>query len=73
MKRFKSNPKHYEFNLRDSKTVAAVPAGIMSPDGEETPGVAIMTANQPRLVLTAEAALKIAHEIANAIERMKRR
>lgn len=72
MKRFKSNPKFYEANLRDSKTAAAVPAGIMSPDGTETPGVAIMTTDMPRVVITLDAALKVAHEIANAIERMKR-
>lgn len=66
---FISRRASYPDNLADSANVNAYPAALDGPNGHE-PAVAVRTGSRVRLILTPGAAISLANDIADLLERM---
>lgn len=64
---FVSRPHTYGMNVADGKHVSAGPATLTSPTGPE-PGIIIRRGSQIHFVIPAEDAIRLANEIADAVE-----
>lgn len=66
---FISRPQHYDHNHSESRRVSAAPAQLTTPNGTTEPGVLIRSAQYIKFVLPASEALRIANQIADAVEK----
>lgn len=65
---FTAFSEHYQRNIHDGAQARAIPARLINHHGREEPGVAITLKRYPRVVIPADDALRIAGEIADAIQ-----
>lgn len=68
---FHDKPSKHHRTMTSSTTAVASPAVLKSPEGDTRPGVALIDDRGPRLVITAEAALRLANQIADALQYFK--
>lgn len=64
---FTSPAEHHYRNLRDAAVFSASPARIGTPEGAPEPGVVLRSGNGIRAVMPIPDALRLAHQIADAI------
>lgn len=64
---FVSRPHTYGMNVEDGRQVSAGPALLTSPSGQE-PGVIIRRGSRIAYVIPAEDAIRLANDIADAVE-----
>lgn len=64
---FTSTAEHYERNLTKSENTKAAPALIDTPTGGIEPGVIVWGGKGIKVVMPAPHALRLAHEIADAL------
>ena len=64
---FTSTAEHYARNLTKSVNTKAAPALIDTPAGSVEPGVIMWTGKGVKVVMPAPHALRLAHEIADAL------
>lgn len=65
---FLSSPEYYASNVKQARITNAAPAALITPDGERQPAVVLYKRGKIHGVLPAAEALRLAHEIADAIE-----
>ena len=65
---FTAKSAHYKRNIRQGQTYKARPAILTTPDGEAEPAVVIHYSGAVNGVLPIPAALKLANQIADAVE-----
>ncbi|GGG44300.1 hypothetical protein GCM10011374_03270 [Kocuria dechangensis] len=65
---FTTRPENAATNLKVSETIEAAPARMRTPEGDVLEAVAIFTGRRVTVVLTTEAARRLAFEIADALE-----
>lgn len=68
---FRSQPDHYTRNTYDGDSLNAKGGFLTGPDGKE-PGVVIRHGYSLRFIIPAQAALRLANEIADAVEEAER-
>lgn len=64
---FKSRAEMHEVNLRQARNMRTEPATLTGPDGPK-PGVVIFEGYRVKAVLPIDQALRLANEIADAVE-----
>ncbi|MDV8147251.1 hypothetical protein [Arthrobacter sp. B10-11] len=65
---FASAAVHYDRNLKDAPTIHAKPATLNPPDGAPEPAVVIFKTRQIQNVLPLADALRLANQIADAVD-----
>ena len=65
---FTSREAFFEQNIRDGKRLSIRPALITAPDGTEVPAVAAFNGYYMKFCIPADDALRIANDIADAVE-----
>jgi hypothetical protein len=68
---FISKPDNYPNNIRDGADITAGPAYLTGPAGQE-PGVVIRNGFRIRSIIPAAQAIRLANEIADAVEAAER-
>lgn len=68
---FFSKPDFWEKNESEARDARASPAERRHPDGNRHPGVVIMRGPYPVLVMDPQQAIRLATEIADALEATK--
>lgn len=68
---FTTSPDRYGQNALHSQTITASPALITNTAGEHLPGVALFTRGKVAIVVTTDAAHRVALEIVEALEKHK--
>ena len=69
---FTTSPDRYGQNALHSQTITASPALITNTEGEHLPGVALFTRGKVAIVVTTDAAQRVALEIVDALEKHNR-
>lgn len=69
---FTTSPERYPQNRQHSETITASPALITNTEGEHLPGVALFTRGKVAIVVTTDAAQRVALEIVDALEKHNR-
>lgn len=69
---FISKPDHYHRNVNESQKLKARPALLTATDGSQEPAVVIQSAHFIKYLLPTREALRIANEIADAVEEAER-
>lgn len=72
MTRFRAARHHYERNQRDSIALNARPAIVEAPHDKEEAGIVLSIGNRPICVLTPDAALRVAQQIADHLTELRR-
>lgn len=70
MRTFRSGVDYWHRNHADGQSAHVVPAALEDPSGREVPGVAIFFDRKPRVVIPADGALRMAHQLADVLEQM---
>lgn len=65
---FISHPEHFTRNMRQAGTYDARPALLTAPDGSQEPAVVIYKARQIQGVIPIPEALRLANDIADAVD-----
>lgn len=65
---FISQPSRHSFNVRQAPTINAKPALLTAPDGSKEPAVVLFSSFQVQGVMPAAEALRVANEIADAVD-----
>jgi len=65
---FISKPEHFHLNMKQAATYNAQPALMAVADGAREPAVVLFSTSQIRGVLPVSEALRLAHEIADAVD-----
>ncbi|MFI7581714.1 hypothetical protein [Kocuria kalidii] len=68
---FTTSPTRYDQNALHSQTITASPAFIRNDEGDHIPGVALFTRGKVAIVVTTDAAQRVALEIVEALEKHK--
>lgn len=69
---FTSHPTHHETNVREGLELRAVAALMADDYGRKEPAVAVFAGQRIRFVIPTAQALRIANEIADAVETVER-
>ena len=65
---FISQPNRHSFNVSQAPTVNAKPALLTAPDGSKEPAVVLFSSYQVQGVMPVTEALRVANEIADAVD-----
>lgn len=68
---FVSKPENYQFNTLEGAETHAQPAWLSGPQGRE-PGIIVRSGHRIKFIIPAAEAIRIANEIADAVEEIER-
>lgn len=69
---FEGKAKNYQLNIAQAVSFNARPAALNTPTGERTPGVVLRSYGRVHAVLPVADALRVANEMADAVEAAER-
>ncbi|MDI3331746.1 MAG: hypothetical protein QJR09_13575 [Micrococcus sp.] len=73
MTAFTARPDMWERNESDSHNLKVIHIQREDPEGNLHPGIGVFAHKQPRILMSAENAMTLAHKLADALEGFHRR